>query len=145
MQLKVVEESKMAESRDNELYTLKLERRIADLEGIVKSFTEALKDSSKLLQQITPRPKRISIPLDRRLQIAADQEWSCADPYADGMCPLRGGVFTSAFLPFHIDHEEQWSKVHNNLRLRVICAMCHNRLTRDQRLRDLDERQAESE
>ena len=122
-----------------------LERRIADLEGIVKSFTEALKDSSKMLEQTTPRPRRVNIPLDRRMQIAADQGWKCADPYADGTCPLAGGVFTSAFLPFHVDHVDQWAKTYNNMSLRVCCAMCHNRLTRDQRLRDIEERQVESD
>ena len=136
----------MADTRDAEIQTLKL--RIADLEAIVNKFTQALKESSQILQQVTPRPRRVQIPHERKLLLASQQSWKCADPYADGSCPLWAmgdGTFTPEFLPFHADHVDQWAKTYTNMNIRICCAMCHNRMSRDQRLRDLDERQAEGE
>ena len=130
----------------SELHTLKLERRIADLETIVKSFTEALKESSQLLQRVAPRVPRVAIPHERKLQLAADQGWRCADPLGECVLYQIGdGTFTSECLPFHADHVNMWSKTHNNLDIQIVCAMCHNALSRNQRQKALEERSTESE
>ena len=62
-----------------ELDKCMLEMRVKALEEVVQDQSDALRESSKLLQKT--RLTRPAIPTERRMKIAADQRWRCADPY----------------------------------------------------------------
>ena len=121
-----------------ELENCRLEMRVRALEEVVKMQSEALRESSKLLQRT--RPPRPPIPHDRKLQIAAEQRWKCADPTGDCILyRLSDGTFDATSL-FEIDHIEPW---HTSFRTvgqcQALCITCHNAKTRRERLLELDQ------
>jgi hypothetical protein len=125
---------------EHELARLKLERRVDDLEAVIAQLAEGLKESSKLLARSNPKPSRLAIPHERKLQLAADQGWRCADP--DGTCPLYllgDGRFVSDMLPFEADHVEPWCRSYRNAgNIAIMCVACHNAKSRRERREMLD-------
>ena len=117
----------------------RLEMRVKELEEVIRDQSNALRESTKLLQRT--RPSRPAIPHERKLRVAADQRWRCADPF--GECVLykfSDGTFDAVSL-FEIDHVEAY---HTSFRsvgagvLQALCPTCHNRKTREDRLRELE-------
>ena len=109
---------------------------------MLKQQCDSLRESTKLLQRL--RPPRPAIPQDKRLQIAADQKWKCADPFGDCILyQISDGTFDSNSL-FEIDHVEphhlSFRTVNN---LVATCVTCHQKKTRQERLQELEERGAE--
>ena len=124
-----------------ELEKCRLETRVRELEEVIKDQSDALRESTKLLQRT--RPTRPAIPHERKLKVAADQRWRCADPYGECMLfKCSDGTFDAASL-FEIDHVEPW---HTSFRsvgvgaLQALCVTCHNRKTREDRLGELETR-----
>ena len=73
----------------------RLEDRVRIMEEVVRQQSDALRESSKLLQKL--RPQRPAIPHDRKLAQASEQGWKCIDPYSE--CPqwkLSDGTFSVA-------------------------------------------------
>ena len=132
---------------EQELTNLKLENyrlkeKVLALESVLKQQCESLRESTKLLQRL--RPPRPAIPNDKRLQVAADQKWKCADPFGDCVLyQISDGTFDSNSL-FEIDHVEphhlSFRTAHN---LAATCVTCHQKKTRLERLQELEERVAE--
>ena len=132
------------EQIEAELRILRLEKRIDDLETIVRSFSDALKESSQMLSRITPKVARRGVPHEKKMAIAATQGWKCADPFGDCVLfRISDGTFAPETLPFHADHIVPFCKSHDSRleNIQVICALCHNRRSRDQRLENLESRQ----
>ena len=128
------------ETTQLELDKCRLEMQVKALEEVIQDQSDALRESTKLLQRT--RPSRPSIPTERRLKIAADQRWRCADPYGECVLfKLSDGTFDSASL-FEIDHVQSW---HTSFRsvgagaLQALCVTCHNRKTRLERLAELEQ------
>ena len=120
----------------------RLEIRVRELENVIKEQCDALRESTKLLQRT--RPPRPAIPHERKLKVAADQRWRCADPF--GECVLykcSDGTFDAASL-FEIDHSEPWHTAFRSVgTLQALCVTCHNRKTREDRLRELEAAETE--
>ena len=122
---------------------LKLEKRVRELEDVVKMLAASLRETSKLLAKTTPKPARPAIPMERRLQVAAAQGWKCAAPYQDCALYVMGdGTFQPNML-FEVDHIEPWSQCFRNDRavLQALCVMCHAEKTRRERLKLINEQQ----
>jgi hypothetical protein len=122
---------------EEELRLLKLEKRIADLELTVRRYNTALTESSNMLAQCEPKPRRPAIPHEVKLKLCARQNWSCNDPY--GTCPLweiGDGRFTEEFLPFHCDHITPYASHPSNAveGLQILCTVCHNKKSREERI-----------
>ena len=58
--------------------------RVVELERAVRELSEALRESTRLLNKC--RPARPPIPHERKLLVAARQKWRCANP--TGACLL---------------------------------------------------------
>ena len=135
----------MPNANQLEIELLRTKARVSDLESVVKHQSDALKESTKLL--LKSRPTRPPIPHDRKLLVAAEQGWRCADPYGDCiMHQIGDGHFTSAGGLFECDHKESW---HTTFRtagnIWALCAACHNSKTRRERLHALEQEQQEQE
>ena len=132
---------------EEELRRLKLERRISDLETVVSRYKAALSESSSLLAQCTPLPRRPAVSHDVKVKLCARQSWCCADPF--GTCPLweiSDGRFTEDFLPWHCDHIVPYhTSVQTTDNLQILCVVCHNVKTREERAADLASQRAERE
>ena len=126
---------------EHKLAVLNLERRVADLEAVIAQLSEGLNESSKLLARCNPKQNRLAIPHERKLQLAADQGWRCAD--INGNCPLfllGDGRFVSSMLPFEADHVEPWCKSYRNAgNIAILCVACHNAKSRRERLQALEQ------
>ena len=86
-----------------EIKMFRLEDRVRIMEEVVRQQSDALRESSKLLQKL--RPQRPAIPHDRKLAQASEQGWKCIDPYSE--CPqwkLSDGTFSVAGGLFEADH-----------------------------------------
>ena len=130
-----------------EIERLKLEKRVRELEDAVTMLSASLRETSKLLVKATPRPARPPIPMERRLQVAASQNWKCQSPYNDCILYIVGdGTFQPNML-FEVDHIEPWSQCFRNDRdaLQALCVTCHAEKTRRERLKLLDEQQQATE
>ena len=122
-----------------DLGRLQFERKIADLERSVARLSEAVQESSKLLAK--SRPPRPPIPHERRLMIAADQKWKCADPFGECILYTVGdGTFTTNIGLFEVDHMEPWCESHRTVdNVCALCPLCHNLKSRKERLRWLED------
>ena len=132
-----------ARETELEIETLRLKQRIEDLEQVIKQQSEGLKESTKLLQRCRPTP-RVAIPHDKKLLIASEQHWKCADPFRD--CPqwsLSDGTFSAAGGLFEADHIEPWSASFRTVgNIHCLCAACHCQKTRRERLLLLEQEDA---
>ena len=121
------------------LENLRLEQANKDLKETVKEMNDALRESTKLL--LKTRPARPAIPHERKLLVAAQQGWKCANPF--GTCLLHRlgeGYFGESL--FECDHIEQYSKSFRSVNnLACLCAYCHNIKSRMERLAALEEEQ----
>ena len=112
-------------------------QRIAKRERAVCELTEALRESTRILNRC--RPQRPAIPHERKL-VAARQRWKCANP--TGKCllyKLGDGSFDEHGL-FEIDHCDRWSASYRNDRfnLQALCCVCHASKSRAERLLELE-------
>ena len=132
-------ETKRMQSAQMEIKLLRCEERVRVLEEVVKQQSDALKESSKLLQK--SRPQRPAIPHDRKLAQASEQGWKCVDPY--GVCPqwaLSDGTFSVAGGLFEADHIEPYSiSFRTSGNVNCLCASCHNMKCRKERLTALED------
>lgn len=132
-----------AREAELEIETLRLKQHVKDLEEVVKQQSEALKESTKLLQRCRPIP-RVAIPHDKKLLIASEQQWKCADPFGD--CPqwrLSDGTFNAAGGLFEADHIDPWSLSFRTVgNIHCLCAACHCQKTRKERLVLLEQEEA---
>jgi hypothetical protein len=121
------------------LEKLRLEQANKDLKKTVKEMNDALRESTKLL--LKTRPARPAIPHERKLLVAAQQGWKCANPF--GTCLLHRlgtGLFDESL--FECDHVEQYSKSYRSVNnMCCLCAYCHNIKSRMERLAALEEEQ----
>lgn len=113
--------------------------RIAELEQAVHELTEALRESTRLLNK--SRPQRPPIPHERKMLTGAKQAWKCANPF--GTCllyKLGDGTFDESGL-FEVDHVERFRKSYRNDRfnLQALCPYCHSAKSRAERLQDVEE------
>ena len=122
-----------------EIKLLRSENRVRTLEDVVRQQSDALKETSKLLQRF--RPQRPTIHHDRKLATASDQGWKCLDPY--GECPqwkLSNGMFSVAGGLFEADHVEPYSvSFRTSGNIQCLCVVCHNIKCRKERLQALEE------
>jgi len=129
-----------------EIQVLRLERRVRDLEEVVKQQSEGLKESTKLLLKCKPI-SRPPIPHDKKLIQASLQNWRCANPTGD--CPqwlLFDGYFNEAGGLFEADHCDRWStSFRTSGNIWCICSSCHNAKTRRERLIALETQQEAAE
>jgi hypothetical protein len=116
---------------------MKLQKTNLDLEDAVKEMQDALRESTKLL--LRTRPSRPAIPSERKLLVAAQQGWKCANPF--GTCllyRLGAGYFDEAL--FEVDHVEPYSRSFRSVaNLQACCPYCHNIKSRNERLQALEE------
>ena len=136
----------MADAAQVEIELLRTKERVRALEEVLEQQSEALKESSRLLCK--SRPPRPSIPHDKKLMIASQQRWKCADPFGECiMYKLGDGTFSTAGGLFECDHIDPYhlSYCSTRLNLRCVCITCHNLLCRRQRLSALEAAAAESE
>lgn len=116
----------------------RLEDRVRIMEEVVRQQSDALRESSKLLQKL--RPQRPAIPHDRKLAQASEQGWKRIDPYSE--CPqwkLSDGTFSVAGGLFEADHVESWSTSFRTIgNIQVLCSVCHNIKSRRERLHALE-------
>ena len=122
------------------LENVRLQQANNDLADAVKEMNEALRESTKLL--LKTRPPRPQIPHERKLLVAAQQGWRCANPF--GTCLLHrigSGLFDESL--FECDHVEPYSKSFRSVgNLACLCAYCHNIKSRLERLQALEEEQS---
>ena len=128
-----------------EIKLLRSEDRVRVLEEVVKQQSDALRESSKLLQKF--RPQRPAIPHDRKLAQASEQGWKCIDPFGD--CPqwkLSDGTFSVAGGSFEADHIEPYSvSFRTSGNIQCLCSVCHNIKCRKERLLALEESETKEE
>ena len=123
---------------EQELELLRLRDRVRCLEETVQQQNDELKEATKLLIKTRPHP-RPPIPHDKKLLVAASWHFRCSNPFSD--CPLwrlSDGTFDAGL--FEIDHilpHASCYKTVNNLR--PVCPLCHSRLTREERAKQLEE------
>ena len=114
-------------------------QRIAELERAVRELSEALRESTRVLNRC--RPQRPPIPNERKLLVAARQKWKCANPSGNCMLfTLGDGSFDEHGL-FEVDHRDRWSTSYRNDRfnLQALCVVCHSAKSRAERLAELEE------
>ena len=136
----------MGDATQLEIELLRTRERVRALEEVLQLQSEALKESSRLLCK--SRPPRPSIPHDKKLLIAAEQHWKCADPFGECiMYKLSDGTFSAAGGLFECDHVDPYhqSFCSTRLNLRCVCITCHNMLCRRQRLSALEAAAGEGE
>ena len=131
---------------DLEIESLRLQRKVKDLEDVIQQQSEALRESTRLLQRCRPIP-RVPIPHDKKLLQASEQGWKCADPHGD--CPqwrLSDGTFNAAGGLFEADHIEPWSNTFRTVNnIQCICSTCHSAKSRRERLLLLEQDEATKE
>jgi hypothetical protein len=130
-----------AELLGMELEVARLKEELRVLKEVNREHMDALRESTKLL--VRCRPVRGPIPHERKLLVAASQQWRCKNPF--GTCPLYrlgDGLFDESL--FECDHTEPYSQSFRNDRanLACLCAYCHNVKSRRERLALLEEEDA---
>ena len=126
-----------------EIELLRTKERVRVLEEVVKQQSEALKEGSRLL--VKCRPSRPPIPHDKKLLVAAEQGWKCADPFGDCiMWKLSDGTFSHAGGLFECDHVEPWNASYRSTgNLQALCSACHHAKCRIERVHALEESEKE--
>ena len=129
-----------------EIELLRTREKVRALESTVQQMSESLKESTKLLLRCRPH-NRPTIPHDRKLLIASEQEWKCADPMGD--CPMykfSDGTFSACGGLFEVDHREPFhASYRTSGNVWALCAACHNAKTRRDRLAALEAGEADAE
>ena len=121
------------------LENMKLQRANKEMQDALKEMNDALRESTKLL--LKTRPARPAIPHERKLLVAAQQGWKCANPFGTCLLHRLGEGFFDQSL-FECDHVEQYSKSFRSIgNLCCLCAYCHNIKSRMERLQALEEEQ----
>ena len=124
----------------HELALLRTKERVRTLEDVLKQQSDALRESTRLLQKY--RPPRPTIPHDRKLIVAAQQHWRCAGARSE--CPmwmLGDGTFTVQGGLFEVDHVSAWASTFRTAgpgTLQALCVACHAAKTRRERLHALE-------
>ena len=109
-----------------EIELLRTREKVRALESTVQQMSESLKESTKLLLRCRPH-NRPTIPHDRKLLIASEQEWKCADPMGD--CPMykfSDGTFSACGGLFEVDHREPFHasyRTSGNVWLGALCGV----------------------
>ena len=121
------------------LENMKLQKANKEMQDALKEMNDALRESTKLLQKT--RPARPVIPHERKLLVAAQQGWKCANPFGTCLLYRLGEGFFDQSL-FEVDHIEPYCKSFRSVsNLQATCCYCHNIKSRMERLQALEEEQ----
>ena len=117
--------------------------RIAELEALVERQATELDHLLQHLRRVKPKRPRMSHT--RSVWLAGKAGYKCqGDPKTCPCWLLREGVFGPE--GWQVDHIRGWAKGYDDREsnLRVLCATCHFRVTKEQILRDEEDEEEDA-